>query len=175
MLYLCICSSAGHARTGQAPAILSFHDPSKQTCPPSALCPPFFSFSSNSNYVLIRVSTYIRSSPLGWRRIYSISQLCIAKALTGASQVVLVIKNLPANAGEVRDVGSIPGPGRSPGGGHGNPLQYSCLENPMDRGSLVSYSPWGCRVRQEWSNLALVKALTAFTTHKNIECASFSQ
>ena len=45
----------------------------------------------------------------------------------------LVIKNPPANAGEKRDVGSIPGSGRSPGVGHGNPLQYSCLENPKDR------------------------------------------
>ena len=52
---------------------------------------------------------------------------------TGASQVALVVKNLPANAGDVRDEGSIPGLGRSPGGGHGSPLQYSCLENPMDR------------------------------------------
>ena len=43
-----------------------------------------------------------------------------------------VIKNLPANAG---DVGSVPGSGRSPGGGHGNPLPYSCLENPMGRGA----------------------------------------
>ena len=43
-------------------------------------------------------------------------------------------KDLPANAGDVIDVGSIPGLGRSPGGGHGNALQYSCLENPMDRG-----------------------------------------
>ena len=41
----------------------------------------------------------------------------------------------PANAGDLRDVGLIPGLGRSPGGGHGNPLQYSCLENPMDRGA----------------------------------------
>ena len=52
-----------------------------------------------------------------------------------ASQVVLVVKNLPANAGNVRDLGSIPGLGRSSGGGHGNPLQYSCLENPMDKGA----------------------------------------
>ena len=51
----------------------------------------------------------------------------------GASQVVLVIKNPPTNAEHVRDAGSIPGSGRSPGGGHGNLLQYSCLENPMDR------------------------------------------
>ena len=46
-----------------------------------------------------------------------------------------VEKNLPASAGGIRDIGSIPGSGRSPGGGHGNPLQYSCLENPMDRGA----------------------------------------
>ena len=52
-----------------------------------------------------------------------------------ASHVELVGKNLPANAGGVRDEGSIPGSGRFPGGGHGNPLQYSCLENPMDRGA----------------------------------------
>ena len=45
-----------------------------------------------------------------------------------------MVKKLPANAGDVRDTGSIPGLGRSPGEGHGNPLQYSCLENPMDRG-----------------------------------------
>ena len=44
-------------------------------------------------------------------------------------------KELPANAGDKRDMGTIPGLGRSPGGGHGNPLQYSCLENPMDRGA----------------------------------------
>ena len=48
---------------------------------------------------------------------------------------MLVVKNLPDNAGNIRDVDSIPGSGRSPGGGHGNPLQYSCLENPMDRGA----------------------------------------
>ena len=52
-----------------------------------------------------------------------------------ASQVVLVVKNPPANAGDIRDAASIPGLGRSPGGGYGNSLQYSCLENPMDRGA----------------------------------------
>ena len=52
------------------------------------------------------------------------------------SQVALVVKNLPANAGDTRDTGSVPGLGRSPGGGHGIPLQYSCLENSMDRGAL---------------------------------------
>ena len=46
-----------------------------------------------------------------------------------------MVKNLPASTGDMRDVGLIPGLGRSPGGGHGNPLQYSCLENSMDRGA----------------------------------------
>ena len=49
--------------------------------------------------------------------------------------VVLVVKNPPANAGDSRDAGSISGSGRSPGGGYDNLLQYSCLENPMDRGA----------------------------------------
>ena len=46
-----------------------------------------------------------------------------------------MVKNLPANAEDIKDMGSIPGSGRSPGVGHGNPLEYSCLENPMDRGA----------------------------------------
>ena len=53
----------------------------------------------------------------------------------GAFQVVLVVKNPPANAGDMRDGGSIPGSGRSPGEGHSNPLQYSFLENPHGRGA----------------------------------------
>ena len=53
------------------------------------------------------------------------------------SQVARVVKNLPAKAGSIRDTGLIPGLGRYPGGGHGNPFKYSYLENPMDRG----YSP----------------------------------
>ena len=51
------------------------------------------------------------------------------------TSVLPVEKNLPANSGDKRDVGSVPGSGRSPGGGHGSPLQYSCLENPMDSGA----------------------------------------
>ena len=50
-----------------------------------------------------------------------------------ASQVALVVKNPPPSAGDARDKGSVPGSGRSFGRGYGNPLQYSCLENPMDR------------------------------------------
>ena len=62
-----------------------------------------------------------------WNRAYLIHNQ--------AFQVALVVKNLPANARDTRDAGSIPGLARSPEEGHGNPLQYSCLENPMDRGA----------------------------------------
>ena len=61
---------------------------------------------------------------------------------SGASQVTIVEKNLLVNAGDERDTGSIPGSGRCPGGGHGNLLQYSCLENPMDR------EPWGAIIHR---------------------------
>ena len=63
--------------------------------------------------------------------------------LFAASQVTLVVKNPPAKAGDIGDAGSIPGPGRSPEGGHGHPLQYSCLENPMDRGAWWATVPQG--------------------------------
>ena len=58
----------------------------------------------------------------------------IEEILATVSQVMLEVKNLPANAGDARDSGSIPGWGRPPGVGSGHPLQYSCLGNPMDRG-----------------------------------------
>ena len=59
----------------------------------------------------------------------------VHSGLYPASQVALVVKNLPANSGDLRNVGLIPGLERSPGEGNGNPAQYSCLENPMDRGA----------------------------------------
>ena len=64
-----------------------------------------------------------------------------------AFQEALVVKNPPANAGDIRDTGLVPGLGRSPGGRHGNSLQYSCLENPMDRGA------WRAMVQcpKEWT------------------------
>ena len=54
------------------------------------------------------------------------------------NQVVLVVKNPPVNAGNIRDVGSIPGSGSFSGEGNSNPLQYSCLDNPMDRGAWLA-------------------------------------
>ena len=60
--------------------------------------------------------------------------------------MALVVKNPPANAGDARDVGLIPGSGRSPGGGYGTPIQYFCLEGPLgQRRSLAGYSPWSCK------------------------------
>ena len=63
-----------------------------------------------------------------------------------------MVKNLPANAGGARDMGSIPGPGRSSEAGNGNPIQYSCLENSMDRG------PWQATVygvAKSWTQLSM--------------------
>ena len=80
--------------------------------------------------------------------------------------MVLVVKNLPAtNAGDTRDKGSILGSGRSRGGGHGNTLQYSFLENPMDReitGAIVH------RVRMSWTQLKqLSMHVHAFSCHSS--------
>ena len=60
-----------------------------------------------------------------------------------------MLKNLPANAGETRNLGSVPGLGRSPGGGHGNLLQNSCLENPLDRGAWRATVTGQKRVRHK--------------------------
>ena len=81
-----------------------------------------------------------------------------------ASQLALVVKNLPAIAGDRRDIGSIPESGRSPGEGNGNPLQYSCLGNPMNRGGW-----WAVvhRVTQSWtglkSDLAMINKSILYT------------
>ena len=58
-----------------------------------------------------------------------------------------MVKNLSANSKDLRDMGSIPGSGRSPGEGNGNPLQYSCLEKPQGQRSLAGYSPWVLKER----------------------------
>ena len=62
--------------------------------------------------------------------------------MSGLPQVALVVQNTPVNPGDKRDMGLIPKSGRYLGGGHGNPLQYSFLENPKER-SLAGYIPWG--------------------------------
>ena len=72
---------------------------------------------------------------MDWGTKTSCNSIYCAVYFIRASQMVLVVKNLPADAGDIGDTDSIPGLGRSPGGGNGNILQYSCLENAMDRGA----------------------------------------
>ena len=87
---------------------------------------------------------FIYSFWLCWYSLWDLSSL--TRELVRASQVALVVKNPPANTEDIREAGSIPESGRSPGGGHGNPLQYACLESPMGRGNwwatLVSTKSW---------------------------------
>ena len=82
--------------------------------------------------------------------MYSSNIKCESSYCSTSSQVTLVVKNLPANAGDGGDTGSVPGPGRSPGEGRVNPLQYSCLENPMDKGTWQATVPG---VAQSWTLL----------------------
>ena len=72
-----------------------------------------------------------------------------------------VVKDLPVNAGDTRDAGWIPGSGGSPAAGNGNPLQYSCLENPHGQRSLVGYSPWGRKESDMTERLSVQSKLIA--------------
>ena len=88
--------------------------------------------------------------------------------ICNTSQVVQPVKNLPANAGDLGDMGLIPGSGRSPGGGHSNPLQYFCLENPMDRGA--------CRAHVGAKNRTPLKQLSMHAyTHEPLLCTYYVQ
>ena len=71
-----------------------------------------------------------------------------------------MVKNLPARAGDLRDSGSIPGSGRSPGGGDGNPLQYSCLENHMDRGA------WWAMIHRVAKSQTRLKQLSTYAQER---------
>ena len=77
-----------------------------------------------------------------------------------AFQVAQVLKNLPANARDLRDMRLIPGSGRSPGRGHGNPFQYSCLENPPDRAAWQAMAHRVTECRQDQSDLAQTSVQT---------------
>ena len=83
--------------------------------------------------------------------LFALTLHCI---IIWALQVALVVKNLLTSAGNIRDVGLIPGSGRSPGGGHSLPLQYSCLEDPMDRGA------WWATVHRVTKSRTQVKQLS---------------
>ena len=94
----------------------------------------FFSVSLPGNEHLILVLFVAHSGSLKFGPSNN-SYLDLFPSKYMASWVETVVKSLPANAGDLRDTGSIQGSGRSPGGGHGIPLQSSCQENPMDRGA----------------------------------------
>ena len=109
----------------------------------------FFSDSENAHTQFIITdelySIYIAQSclifwSLNWVKVW----------YKGASQVTLVVKNWPANAGDIRDVALSPGSERSPGGGYGNSLHYSCLENPMNRKAWWATALW---VAKSWAQL----------------------
>ena len=93
-----------------------------------------------------------------------------------------MVRHPPANAGDARDAGLILGSKRSPGGGNGNPLQYSCLENPMDRGAWGGYSPWGYKrighnlVTKQQEQLPLISFLTLshVTYEPHFSCLNFN-
>ena len=88
-----------------------------------------------------------------------------------ASQVALVVKNPTANTGDVRDMGLIPGLGRSPGGGNGNPLQYSCLEKSMDRGAwraTVLGGPRNWTWLSHWAYTYIIDYVNVLNTSRSV-------
>ena len=87
----------------------------------------------------------------------------LLRSVLTASQLALGIKNWPPNARDLRDTGSIPGSGQAPRGGHGNPLQYSCLENPMDRGA------WWATVHGATKE-SDISEVTQHTCHETLKC-----
>ena len=91
------------------------------------------------------------------------SSWLVMRGQLGASQVALVVKNLPANAGDIRGPALIPRLGRSPGEGDGTPLQYSCLENPVDRGA------WWATVHGVTQSQTWLKWLSTCTWEKTAE------
>ena len=109
-----------------------------------ALCDLFFPFWKHLESSLCLQYFVISRFAFMWIYLHLLSR---------TSQAVLVVKNQPANAGYVRDVGSIAESGVSPGGGHDNPFQNSCLENPMDRGT------WRATVHRVATSQTLLKRL----------------
>ena len=84
------------------------------------------------------------------------------------SQVVPVVKNPPADVGHIRNMGLIPELGRSPGGGHDNPFQYSCLENPMDRSSWQAIVRRVAKSRTQLKRLSTAHGSSIFSFLKNV-------
>ena len=101
-----------------------------------------------------KISNWAHKAPVSYKLVLA-KGICHLPPQMRASQVVLVVRNLLANAGNVRDTGSIPGSGRSPGGEHGSTLQYSCLENLRNRGAWRATAHG---VTYDWSDRAPKRA-----------------
>ena len=117
------------------------HQPSRKTenC---FLCPKSFCLKRNPVFSLPQILLTGQHCPPAGQPDSFPFQLCRVPVLPRPmTNMVLVVKNLLVNAGDIREAGSVPGSKRSPVGGHGNTLQYSCLENPHGQRSLAGYSP----------------------------------
>ena len=123
------------------------HPPSD---PPRAACPSLAAIPFPCSPSALLCFSSCSEPPASGPRPHIRGSIPMLNKWAWVSQVALVVKNQPDNAVDVRDRGSIPGWGRSPGGGHGNPLQCSCLENPRDRGA---WWPTVHRVTQSWTRL----------------------
>ena len=104
---------------------------------------------------------------LFWGLISYIWEIAPESGVESASQVALVVKNPTSNAGDERDVGSVLGSGRPPGGGHGNSLPYSCLENPMDRGAWRTVvhgvtRSYSAHLHMGWKNIISFSVICCF-------------
>ena len=116
--------------------------------------PPSTCSDSRENCLVLKFSVYLGSSGTS----VGVKWLRLCLPMQGASQVVLVVKKLPASARDIRDVGSIPGVGGSHGGGYGNSLQYSGLEKPTDRGAWWSTVH---KVTKSWTRLEQLSTHTS--------------
>ena len=97
--------------------------------------------------------------------VFMISFNSLFPEITRACKVVTVVKNKPANAGDIRDVGSIPGLGRSPRERNSNPFQYSCLENCMDIGAWWATSTGSQRIRHDWTCIHYLNVSNIWPAH----------
>ena len=109
-----------------------------------------------------------------FRTLLLFLQLSNMMALIMISQVTLLVKSLLANAGDERDASSTPGSGRFPGGGNGNPLQYSSLEKSYRQRRLMGYSPWGC-IELDMTELLSARMRMRTHTHTHTHTPTPSQ
>ena len=132
---------------------LSLFCPQPQQTPLYLCSNPSHSYHSFATSSLHNFTRYLllRAPPSTWKFLQISFRLSLSSVRS--SQVAQVVKKPPINTGDKKDEGWIPGLGRSPGGGHGNPLQYSCLENPMERETWRLQSMGSQRVQHDWSGL----------------------